>query len=364
MESPVMEIAELVKNAERVDCSDIHVAVNHPPILRVHGEMIPLRVMPMTYEQVSTMVFSIMNEKQRSDFEKHHEVDFAIFFNTDSRFRVNVYTTNNGISAVMRRIPTSLKSFADLRIPEKVRGFCSLTKGLILITGATGSGKTTTLSAMVDHINHNYSKHIITLEDPIEFVHKSDRSLINQREVGVHTANFTTGIRSSLRENPDVIMVGEMRDIETISAALTAAETGHLVFGTLHTNSAAQTVDRIIDIFPSEDKAMIRTMLASSLEGVVSQRLARTTDGSGRVAAYEILIVNTAVRNLIRENKIPQIQSIMQVGTKQGMRLMKDSVYELINAGTITEAMGREMLNIGVDAGEHGGGAGSADKVF
>jgi twitching motility protein PilT len=341
-----MDINELLAFTKKNKASDLHLISNHPPTLRVHGEIIPLRVSALSSDEVLHMLYSIMTEKQRVEYEENLELDFAVHFGNEGRFRVNAFNTINGPAAVLRDIPTKIRTIEELRLPRILEKLSGLTKGLILVTGPTGSGKSTTLAALVHHINLNYSKHILTVEDPIEFVHKSYRSIVNQREVGTHTYSFAKALRSALREDPDVILVGEMRDLETISLALTAAETGHLVLGTLHTSSASKTIDRIIDVFPEGDKAMARTMLAGSVEAVITQLLIRTTEKNSRVAVHEVLIANSAVRNLIRDNKVPQIQSIMQVSSKVGMRVMKDSVYELLDQNIISGDEAKMALNL------------------
>lgn len=340
-----MEISELLAFARKNKASDLHLISNHPPMLRINGEMIPVRVNSLKSEEVMAMLHSIMSERQRVEFEENFEVDFAIHFASEGRFRANAFTTINGPAAAFRSIPSQIETIEELRLPKILEKFAFLNKGLVLVTGPTGSGKSTTLAAIINHLNSNLNRHIITIEDPVEFVHTSHRCLINQREVGTHTKSFSTALRSALREDPDVILVGELRDLETVRLALTAAETGHLVFATLHTGSAAKTIDRIIDVFPEGDKAMARTMLAGSLEAVVTQMLVKTADGTGRLAVNEILIANSAVRNLIRDTKIPQIYSIMQVSSKSGMRVMKDSVYELMNDQVISKDEARRVLN-------------------
>ena len=303
----------------------------------------PYKSPPMTSDDVKRMLYSIMTEQQRSDYERDLELDFAISFSDDMRFRVNAFNTLNGAAAVLRTIPNDILSLDQLAAPDILKKLCSLHKGLVLVTGPTGSGKSTTLAAMINHINENESKHIITIEDPVEFVHKSKKSLINQREVGRNTLSFAKALRSALREDPDVILVGELRDIETIQLALTAAETGHLVMGTLHTNSAPKTIDRIIDVFPGDDKEMVRAMLSVSLEAVITQTLLKRKEG-GRVAAHEIMLGTNAVRNLIREGKVPQLYSLIQMGSKIGMRTMKDSIYDLIAKDVVSEATARAFL--------------------
>ncbi|MBY0430873.1 MAG: type IV pilus twitching motility protein PilT, partial [Rhodospirillales bacterium] len=280
-----MEITELLAFAHQNKASDLHLASGSPPILRVSGEMKPLKTPPLAADEVKGMVYAIMTEEQRSEYEQEREIDFAIAFGESARFRVNAFTINRGAAAVFRTIPTVIPNLDQLNAPSCFRRFSEFEKGLVLVTGPTGSGKSTTLAAMIDHINHSYNKHVLTIEDPVEFIHKSDRSLINHREVGRDTKSFARALKSALREDPDVILVGEMRDVETISLALTAAETGHLVMGTLHTSSAAKTIDRIIDVFPGTDKEMVRSMLAGSLQAVISQVLMRRIDKPGRIAA-------------------------------------------------------------------------------
>ncbi len=363
-----MEITDLLILAQKNGASDLHLSTANPPILRVHGEMIPYQGASLEADAIKHMLYSIMTEQQRSEYERELEIDFAISFGGDMRFRVNAFNTANGPAAVMRSIPSRILSLEELNAPEILTRLCDLHKGLILLTGPTGSGKSTTLAAMVNHINTHQARHIITIEDPVEFVHQSKKSLINQREVGRHTLSFARALRSSLREDPDVILVGEMRDLETIKLALTAAETGHLVMGTLHTNSAPETVDRIIDVFPAADKEMVRSMLSVALQAVITQALLKRKDG-GRVAAHEIMLCNPAVRNLIREGKIPQLYSMIKLGQKIGMCTMRDAVYGLLDAGIIADQTARQVLATGAQdeqKGEESGGtsavSGSAQK--
>ncbi len=354
-----MELTELLAFARKNDASDLHLSSGNPPVLRVNGDMKPLRVGSLSADEVISMIYTVMTENQRSEFEENLELDFSVHFGEESRYRVNAFNTISGPAAAFRSIPTNVKSMEDLRLPTILQRFCNLTKGLVLVTGPTGSGKSTTLAAMIHHINENSPKHIITIEDPIEFVHHSSKSLINQREVGAHTLSFSNALRSALREDPDVIMVGELRDLETIQLALTAAETGHLVFATLHTSSASKTIDRIIDVFPQSDKEMARTMLSSSLEAVVTQLLVKTSDDKGRVPLHEIMIVNSAIRNLIRDNKVPQMYSIMQVSSKRGMKTMKESVHELLDESIINKETARSVLQLteeGIDDDKKAGG--------
>jgi twitching motility protein PilT len=338
-----MEITDLLISTMRNGASDLHLSAGNPPIMRVDGDMLPVNAPPLGGDTVKQMLYSIMTDQQRSEYEREYELDFSVSFGEEMRFRVNSFNTIDGPAAVFRAIPTHVKTLEQLNAPEILKKLCTLHKGLILVTGPTGSGKSTTLAAMVDYINGRNTHHILTIEDPVEFIHKSRKSLINQREVGSSTKSFARALRSALREDPNIILVGELRDLETIHLALTAAETGHLVFGTLHTNSAPKTIDRIIDVFPSEDKAMVRAMLSVSLEAIIAQCLLKK-EGGGRVAAHEILLGTPAVRNLIREGKIPQIFSMMQMGQKLGMITMKDSLYRLMNEGKISQETVRSLL--------------------
>jgi twitching motility protein PilT len=322
--------------------SDLHLSAGSPPIIRVHGNLKRVKADALSSDDIRTMLYSVMTEDQRAEYEKNMELDFAIALGEKARFRVNGFTTRLGASAVFRTIPTEVPTMADLDLPPIIRRFADLEKGIVLVTGPTGSGKSTTLASMVNHINTQESKHIITIEDPVEFFHTSKKSLINHREVGIDTKTFARALKSSLREDPDVILVGEMRDHETIALALTAAETGHLVLATLHSSSAAKTIDRIIDVFPTGDKGMVRAMLANSLQGVIAQTLLRKADGSGRVGAYEILVGTNAVRNLIRENQVPQIYSMMQTGSRYGMKTMENAITELYEAGIIEKDEARK----------------------
>ena len=357
-----MDITELLNFAQKQGASDLHLTSGHPPLLRINGEISPLQVPKLAAEAVTHLLYSIMTEKQRAEFEERFECDFAVCFGDNMRFRVNAFNTLNGPAAVLRNVPTKISTLEEISSPKILEKLCFLHSGLVVITGPTGSGKSTTMAAMIDHINKHLSKHILTIEDPVEFVHQSKRSIINQREIGIHSHSFAQALRSALREDPDIILVGELRDLETVNLALTAAETGHLVVATLHTDSAAKTVDRIIDVFPSEDKAMVRTMLSSSLEAVISQRLIKREDGTGRVAAHEVLIATPAVRNLIREGKIPQIYSLMQVGSRMGMNVMRDAVYRLMNDGIITEEAAKATLNAGEGEGAVQAGSETANQ--
>lgn len=339
-----MDVASLLAYTQQRGASDLHLSSGNPAIVRASGDMMPIEGSPqLSPSLIKQMLYSIMTEQQRSQYENDLELDFSIALGENMRFRVNAFNTLNGPAAVFRTIPTKILSLEDLNCPPVFKQFCNLHKGLLLVTGPTGSGKSTTLAAMVNHINTTMSRHILTIEDPVEFVHQSKMSLINQREVGASTKSFAKALKSSLREDPDVILVGELRDLETIQLAITAAETGHLVMGTLHTNTAPKTIDRIIDVFPGNDKPMIRAMLSVSLQAVVSQALVKKV-GGGRVASHEIMIGTPAIRNLIRENKIPQIYSLMQMGSKMGMTTMKDSLQRYLVAGTITKETYQDVM--------------------
>jgi twitching motility protein PilT len=338
-------IDKILAYAKKQGCSDVHITTGAVPMVRLDGDMMAIPNAPsLTDKQILDMLHSLMSDAQKKIYEEKMELDFAIQVGENLRFRVNAFRTIYGPAAAFREIPTEIKSLAALHAPEIIRQISSFRKGLVLVVGPTGSGKSTTLAAMIDYINALASNHIITIEDPVEFIHKSKRSLINQREVGNSTMSFANALKSALREDPDVILVGELRDIETIHLALTAAETGHLVLATLHTSSAAQTINRIIDVFPSEDKSVIRTMLSTSIKAVISQRLVKK-QGGGRVAAYEIMVANSSIRNLIREDKIPQINSIIELSKKNGMCLMKDSLNDLVVAGTISKETAEESLS-------------------
>ncbi len=339
-----MDLTQLLAFTMQNKASDLHLSSGSPPVIRVHGIMKRVKADPLSSDDIRTMLYSVMTEDQRAEYEKNFELDFAIALGEKARFRVNGFTSRLGSCAVFRTIPTEVPTMAQLDLPPVIRRFAELEKGIILVTGPTGSGKSTTLASMVNHINMHSPKHILTIEDPVEFFHHSKKALINHREVGTDTHSFARALKSSLREDPDVILVGEMRDHETISLALTAAETGHLVFATLHSSSAAKTIDRVIDVFPTGDKEMVRAMLASSLQGVIAQTLLSRADGSGRVGAYEVLVGTNAVRNLIRENQIPQIYSMMQTGSRYGMMTMEDAVSGLLESGVITKDEAREAL--------------------
>lgn len=346
-----MDITQLLAFVMQNDASDLHLSPQSPPIVRVHGTMKKVKTDELTSDGIRQMLYSIMSDEQRSEYESELELDFAISFGEKARFRVNAFNTRKGAAAVFRTIPSEIPTIEDLDLPLVMRHFADLEKGIVLVTGATGSGKSTTLAALINHINENHKKHILTIEDPVEFFHESKQSLVNHRELGVDTKSFSRALKSALREDPDVILVGEMRDHETISLALTAAETGHLVFGTLHANSATKTVDRIIDVFPGDDKEMVRAMLAGSLQGVVAQTLLRRKEG-GRVGAFEILVGTDAVRNLIRENQLPQLYSMMQTGSRHGMITMNDYTADLLEQEIITEEEAMRVFRKAADERE------------
>jgi twitching motility protein PilT len=331
-----MDITELLGFSVKQGASDLHITAGMPPLIRVDGDMRKINVPPMDHKEVHALIYEIMTDKQRKDYEQFMETDFSFEVPGLARFRVNAFNQNRGAAAVFRTIPSKVLSMEQLGMGPVFKQVSDLARGLVVVTGPTGSGKSTTLAAMMDYVNSTRYEHILTIEDPIEFVHESKKCLVNQREVHRDTLGFQEALRSALREDPDIILVGELRDLETIRLALTAAETGHLVFGTLHTTSAAKTIDRIIDVFPAAEKSMVRSMLSESLQAVISQALLKKT-GGGRIAAHEIMIGTPAIRNLIREDKVAQMYSAIQTGSAVGMKTLDQTLKELVQKGLITK---------------------------
>jgi twitching motility protein PilT len=336
-----MDITELLAFSAKQGASDLHLSAGLPPMIRVDGDVRRINLPAMDHKQVHALIYDIMNDKQRKDFEEFLETDFSFEVPGVARFRVNAFNQNRGAGAVFRTIPSKVLSMEDLGMGEVFKKITEVPRGLVLVTGPTGSGKSTTLAAMLDYLNGTTYNHILTIEDPIEFVHESKKCLVNQREVHRDTHGFSEALRSALREDPDIILVGEMRDLETIRLALTAAETGHLVFGTLHTTSAAKTIDRVVDVFPAEEKSMVRSMLSESLQSVISQTLIKKV-GGGRIAAHEIMIGTPAIRNLIREDKVAQMYSAIQTGGALGMQTLDSCLKGLLGKGLITRENARE----------------------
>ena len=330
------KIDALFKMMQQQGASDLHISTGTPPILRLHGEMVRVKSPNLTHDQAQALLFEILDDEQVEQFEETRDLDFAYSLPGLARFRGNILDTHRGIAGVFRLIPSEILTAEQLNLPEGVLKMTRFNKGLVLVTGPTGSGKSTTLAAMIDLINSTRKEHILTLEDPLEFIHENKLSLLNQRQIGTHSESFASALKAALREDPDIILVGEMRDLETIQLAMSAAETGHLVFGTLHTNSAPKTIDRIIDVFPRDAQEQVRSMLSESLKGVVCQQLLRTADGKGRVAALEIMLGNAAIGNLIREGKTFQIPSIIQTAKGEGMQLMDTHLMELLNGEKVT----------------------------
>ena len=331
-----MDIAELLTFSVNNGASDLHLSSGMPPMIRVDGDMRKINIPVLDHKTVHGLVYDIMNDKQRKDYEEFLETDFSFEIPELARFRVNAFNHNRGAGAVFRTIPSDILSLEDLGTPQIFQEIADTPRGLVLVTGPTGSGKSTTLAAMIDYINKKAYHHILTIEDPIEFVHESKKCLVNQREVHRDTLGFNEALRSALREDPDIILVGEMRDLETIRLALTAAETGHLVFGTLHTTSASKTIDRVIDVFPAAEKTMVRSMLSESLRAVIAQTLLKKV-GGGRIAAWEIMIGTPAIRNLIREDKVAQMYSAIQTGQNHGMQTLDQALESLVSRGIINK---------------------------
>jgi twitching motility protein PilT len=336
-----MDITELLAFSAKQNASDLHLSSGLPPMIRVDGDIRRINLPALSHKEVHSLIYDIMNDKQRKDFEEFLETDFSFEVPGVARFRVNAFTQNRGSGAVFRTIPSKVLSMDDLGMGQVFKDISMVPRGICLVTGPTGSGKSTTLAAMVNYINETKYEHILTIEDPIEFVHESKKCLVNQREVHRDTHGFSEALRSALREDPDIILVGELRDLETIRLALTAAETGHLVFGTLHTTSAAKTIDRIVDVFPAEEKSMVRSMLSESLQAVVSQTLLKR-NGGGRVAAHEIMIGTPAIRNLVREDKVAQMYSAIQTGAQLGMQTLDQCLQNMVQRGLISREIARE----------------------
>ncbi|MCX7116987.1 MAG: type IV pilus twitching motility protein PilT [Legionellales bacterium] len=337
-----MDIGELLGFTVKNNSSDLHLSAGQPPMIRVDGDLRKINLPAFEHKDIIKIIYDIMNDKQRKEYEEQLELDFSFEIANLSRFRVNAFNQARGAGAVFRTIPSKVLTMEDLKLPDIFVDMASFPKGLVLVTGPTGSGKSTTLAAMVDYINANRYDHILTVEDPIEFVHTSNKSLVNQREVHRDTHSFSAALRSALREDPDVILVGELRDLETMRLAMTAAETGHLVFGTLHTNSATKTINRIIDVFPGDEKSMVRSMLSESLQAVIAQGLLKKI-GGGRVAAFEIMMCNGAIRNLIREDKVAQMYSSIQTGQAQGMMTLDQHLTQLVNEKLISTQTARDV---------------------
>ncbi|WP_096085643.1 type IV pilus twitching motility protein PilT [Agaribacterium haliotis] len=340
-----MDITELLAFSAKQGASDLHLSAGLPPMIRVDGDVRRINVPPMKHKQVHGLIYEIMNDKQRKDYEEFLETDFSFEVPGVARFRVNAFNQHRGAGAVFRTIPSKVLTMEELGMGQVFRDICAVPRGLVLVTGPTGSGKSTTLAAMMDFINESKYEHILTIEDPIEFVHESKKCLVNQREVHKDTHGFAEALRSALREDPDIILVGEMRDLETIRLALTAAETGHLVFGTLHTTSAAKTIDRVVDVFPAAEKDMVRSMLSESLQAVISQTLLKRS-GGGRVAAHEIMRGTPAIRNLIREDKVAQMYSAIQTGGSLGMQTMDQCLADLVERRIVTRDIAKEKAKM------------------
>jgi len=336
-----MDISELLAFSVKNKASDLHLSSGLPPMIRVHGDVRRINLPPLEHKDVHAMIYDIMNDQQRKHYDETYDVDFSFGLPGLARFRVNAFMQDRGSAAVLRTIPSRVLTLEELATPKIFADFSLKPRGLVLVTGPTGSGKSTTLAAMLDHVNSNLQGHVLTVEDPIEFVHEPRKCVINQREVGPHTLSFANALRAALREDPDVILVGELRDLETIRLALTAAETGHLVLGTLHTSSAAKTIDRMVDVFPAAEKEMVRAMLSESLVAVISQSLLKRKDGTGRIAAHEIMVGTPAIRNLIRENKVAQMYSMIQTGAQHGMQTLDQCLLDLVRRNSISHGEAR-----------------------
>ena len=340
-----MDITELLAFSAKQGASDLHLSAGLPPMIRVDGDVRRINLPPMEHTEVQNLIYEIMNDKQRKDYEEFLETDFSFEIPGVARFRVNAFNQNRGAGAVFRTIPSKVLTMEDLGMGEVFTDIADTARGIVLVTGPTGSGKSTTLAAMIDYINNNKYEHILTIEDPIEFVHESKKCLVNQREVHRDTHGFNEALRSALREDPDIILVGELRDLETIRLALEAAETGHMVFGTLHTQSAAKTIDRVIDVFPAQEKSMVRSMLSESLQAVISQTLLKK-QGGGRVAAHEIMVCTPAIRNLVRESKVAQMYSAIQTGAQLGMQTLDQCLATLVEKRLITREAARSKAKM------------------
>jgi twitching motility protein PilT len=341
------DFAQVLQKMVEARASDVHLTPGSPPVLRVRGQIKPMEGYPdLTPQQTRDVVYGILGDEQRKRFENQKSLDFAYAIPGVARFRVNTYFQRGAVSAALRHTPDKIPELEELGLPSVIREFTKLPRGFVLVTGPTGSGKSTSLASMVDIINHEREEHILTIEDPIEFLHKHGKCIVNQREIGSDAVDFATALRAALRQDPDVILVGEMRDLETISTALTAAETGHLVFATLHTQSASQTVDRIIDVFPPHQQGQVRMQLSIALQGIVTQQLLPTADGSGRVAACEVMVPTPAVRNLIREGKTHQLYSTIQTSGSSGMQTMDSHLVQLVRQGKINRALAEQRAGI------------------
>lgn len=340
-----MKLDKIFRTALEYKASDIYITTGCKPILRIHGELVPIQEhAELTPDATQEYLFDVMTETQREKFQKQRDLDFSIEVTGVARFRVNTFFQRKGMGGVFRLIPSKVQTMEELGLPSQLKKVLNFPNGLVLVTGPTGSGKSTTLAAVVNEINTHYGEHIITVEDPIEFVHENKKSVVEQREIGAHTESFQSSLRAALREDPDVILVGEMRDLETIALAITAAETGHLVLATLHTSGAAETIDRMVDVFPTAQQNQVRTQLAESLQAVIWQMLLKRADGNGRVSAFEILFSNSAVANMIRQSKTYQLSSVLETGSQEGMQTMKQAIMDLLEKGLISEEEAKDNL--------------------